>query len=196
MERREDVFFARYEARRSDAEPAEPLENLWVRAAVPADADAIAALAFEREGGVLEEHRNGAERELASGRSDNLLLVAEVEGCRVGFARARYFEHPVEPPAGLAPQGWYLLGVIVTPPFRRRGIATELTRRRLEWIAQHTTEAFYFVNARNRASIELHEHFGFVELTRDFTFPKVSFTGGVGILYRTDLSTHASRTFK
>ena len=37
------------------------------------------------------------------------------------------------------------------------------------------------------ASIDLHRQLGFVELTRDFTFPGASFEGGVGILFNTEL---------
>jgi len=42
---------------------------------------------------------------------------------------------------------------------------------------------YYFVNVRNRASIALHEAFGFREVTRDFHFPNVTFQGGVGALF-------------
>ncbi len=39
-------------------------------------------------------------------------------------------------------------------------------------------------NARNTASIELHERFGFEEITRRFSFPGLTFKGGEGILFR------------
>ncbi len=77
--------------------------------------------------------------------------------------------------------------MIVDPAHRRRGIAAELTRRRLKWIAERAGEAFYFANARNQVSIDLHARFGFVELTRDFAYPGATFAGGAGILFRADL---------
>jgi ribosomal protein S18 acetylase RimI-like enzyme len=80
------------------------------------------------------------------------------------------------------------MGLVITPAYRRRGIGAELTRRRLEWIAERAGEAFYFVNAQNRASIALHDEFQFEEVTREFTYPGVTFKGGAGIVYRKTLS--------
>jgi hypothetical protein len=63
-----------------------------------------------------------------------------------------------------------------------------LTLARLDWIAGRHDQAFYFTNARNVASIELHREFGFAEVTRDFTFPGASFEGGIGVLFRAALA--------
>jgi ribosomal protein S18 acetylase RimI-like enzyme len=76
-----------------------------------------------------------------------------------------------------------LSGVIVRFDLRRRGIARQLTALRIEDLRTATDELFYFVNARNRASIDLHASFGFEELTRDFDFPGATFEGGEGILF-------------
>jgi ribosomal protein S18 acetylase RimI-like enzyme len=138
----------------------------------------MAALAAERDGGVAEERVPQLERDVED--PDAALLVAEAGGDVVAYARARHV-------ADAAPPGWYLLGVIVRPDARRRGIGRELTRRRLEWIGERAPEAFYFVNERNRASIDLHAELGFVELARDFSFPGVSFDGGSGIVFRAAL---------
>ena len=81
--------------------------------------------------------------------------------------------------------------MIVAPALQRRGVGAELTRRRLQWIAERAGEAFYFVDAENRASRALHERFGFAELTRDFTYPGVTFPEGGGVLYRLDLTARA-----
>lgn len=64
------------------------------------------------------------------------------------------------------------------------GVGTALTRARLAWIRRHDDEAWYFANARNLASIEMHRRLGFREVTRDFSFPSVTFDGDVGVLYR------------
>ena len=71
--------------------------------------------------------------------------------------------------------------------WRRRGIGIELTRQRLAWIGDRAGSAYYFANARNVPSIDLHAKLGFAESTRDFTFPGASFEGGAGILFRVDL---------
>lgn len=185
---REISRYAPYEERRPDADRAAAPEGLLVRLAALADRDEVAALVLERDGGTLEGHRAGFETEVAAARPDLLLLVAEVEGRVAGWARARRFEHPPDPPHNVAPEGWYLSGVIVAPAFWRRGVGTELTRRRLEWIAARAGEAYCFIDADNRASTALHQRFGFVELTRDFTYPGVTFPESGGVLYRADLA--------
>ena len=50
-------------------------------------------------------------------------------------------------------------------------------------------EAWFVVNADNRASIDLHAPLGFREATRDFVQPGVTFSGrGQGILFRVALA--------
>ena len=63
-------------------------------------------------------------------------------------------------PGKNVPEGWYLVGVIVSPQYRRRGVATELIRQRLLLISYMADEAYYFANALNLVTIELHERFG------------------------------------
>jgi len=95
---------------------------------------------------------------------------------------------PEGAPANAVPDGWYLTGVIVTPQFRRRRIGHQLTQARLQWLLRRTSNVYYVASAQNRVMIELHRQFGFVEMTRDFSFPDVTFTGGVGILFEVDLA--------
>jgi len=121
--------FAPYQERTAGGERGDAPEGLRVRPAAPEDRDAVAALVHACDGGTLEEHRAGFEKEIAAARADTLVLVAEADGRLAGWARARWFSHPPEPPANVAPEGYYLSGVIVSPAFRRRGAAAELTRR-------------------------------------------------------------------
>ncbi len=161
--------------------------GIRVRGATLADRDGVAALVQQEDGGPLEEHLRGFEGELTSDRPDNLILVAEAEGRIVGFARARRFEHPPEPPENIAPEGWYLLGVTVSPAFRRRGVGTRLTQQRLEWIAERGGEVWFFTEVSNHASIALHHRFGFIEVSRDFTFPR-RLSSEPGVLFRLSLN--------
>ena len=50
--------------------------------------------------------------------------------------------------------------------WRRRGIATELTRARLRWAFARTDKVFYVTGADNVASLYLHAAFGFREMKR------------------------------
>jgi len=58
----------------------------------------------------------------------------------------------------------------------------------MKWIAHRAIRAYYFVNARNLVSIEVHESFGFVEIARRFTFPGATFVGGEAILFQAELA--------
>jgi GNAT superfamily N-acetyltransferase len=160
-------------------------DGLVVRGAVPADCPGIAQISHERDGAEVAAAHARCDRDLQD--PDRLVLVADVGGELAGYARAGHWEPPSNSPKGTAPAAWYLFGVVVRDRWRRRGVALELTRRRLAWIGDRASEAYYFTNARNSASIDLHGKLGFVEVTRDFTFPGASFEGGVGILFRADL---------
>jgi ribosomal protein S18 acetylase RimI-like enzyme len=163
------------------------LEDVEIRPAVASDCRGVAAIIRERDSVPLTDARAHCERDLAG--VDRLLLVASVGGELAGFGRTARWQQPRgKLPANMAPSGWYLLGVIVRDRWRRHGIGLELTRKRLDWIRERADEAYYFSNARNQASIDLHQQLGFVEVTRDFTFPDASFEGGEGILFRVDLA--------
>jgi len=160
-------------------------DGLVIREALLADCGGIAQMTHERDGAAVDAERGRCNRDL--GDPDRLLLVADVGGELAAFARAGRWEPPRDSPEGNAPAGWYLFGVVVRDGWRRRGIGIELTRQRLAWIGERAEAAYFFANARNATSIDLHAKLGFVEVTRDFTFPGASFEGGAGILFRVDL---------
>ena len=175
---------------RSDNDKRQPaLEDLLVRPAVVSDVAELGAIEAAREGGEPAESALRRQKCIASwsATSQGIVLVAEHQDRLVGFAKVRHFTPSDDAPARVAPPGWYLAGVIVVPECRRQGVGQNLTRARLDWIAKRDRWAYYFANVRNRVSIEFHHHFGFVELTRDFTYPGVTFEGGVGVLFRADL---------
>jgi ribosomal protein S18 acetylase RimI-like enzyme len=156
------------------------------RTARPSDLDECTRLALQADA----EGRADAWLEALSDdldHPDRLLVVAETADEVVGYGRARLFAPEIDAPADTAPEGHYLMGLFVRPDSRRLGIGSALVEARLRWIRRRTHEAWYFVNARNEASIELHNRFGFVEVTRAFSFPKVTFGGGEGILFRARL---------
>lgn len=175
-------LYAHYDSQKESH--GEKLDNLIIRPAALYDLASLACLKHTRSGGDLESIRDDFAREISGTMSSNLILVAETEGRVIGFGRARLFSLSENMPGKNVPEGWYLVGVIVSPQYRRRGVATELIRQRLLLISYMADEAYYFANALNLVTIELHERFGFKELTRDFVFPGVIFTGGEGILFR------------
>jgi len=160
-------------------------DGLVIREALLADCPGIAQMSHERDDADVDAERGRCNRDLRD--PDRLLLVADVGGELAGFARAGRWEPPRDSPEGTAPAGWYLFGIVVRDGWRRRGIGIELTRQRLAWIRDRAEAAYYFANAGNVASIDLHGKLGFAEVTRDFTFPGASFEGGAGILFRVNL---------
>lgn len=166
-----------------------PLPHLVIRLAEEPDSEQLAHLCVSRNGGSSEEYLQKFVKEISNidDQAKIMLLVAEIHGKIVGFAMAKYFTPPENSPKNTAPEGWYLNGIIIDPQYRRMGIASRLTENRLQWLTNKTSHVFYFANAGNAASIDLHEKFGFNEITRDFIFPGVTFEGGVGILFRADL---------
>ena len=159
-------------------------DGLRLRPAVAADLPRLAPIEAERESIAAERALAGLERLLIlanAGRA--LLLMAEFAEGAIGFGKASYFTPPAGSPPNVAPEGWYLSGVVVVLRFRRRGVGAALTAARLQWIAARGPRAYYFANTRNRVSIELHRAFGFVELTRDFVHPHATFKGGAGALF-------------
>jgi ribosomal protein S18 acetylase RimI-like enzyme len=164
--------------------------SLTVRPATSQDAEPLGRLSAEREGGDAGEHRAAFTRAIESdehGRS-SLVLVAEVEGDVVGFGKARHLGESRSEQGDVAPEGWYLTGVVVDSRFRRRGVGSRLTAERLKWISERSRFAHYFSNARNPVSIALHARFGFVEVARGSEFAGVTFVGGEGVLFRADLT--------
>lgn len=112
------------------------------------------------------------------------LFAAWANGTVAGYGRVRRFTPPEQAPANTAPAGWYLGGLLVAPQWRRCGAGAALTQARLAWVAERAEAVWYFANANNAASLALHAAIGFEEVTRDFSFPGVSFEGGIGVLCR------------
>jgi ribosomal protein S18 acetylase RimI-like enzyme len=165
--------------------PHQPLpRDLRIREPGSDDAHGMAMLMAEREGIGFEEALDRTRRGLKTdAERAGLVLVAEASEALVGYARARHMPD-AEVSACDVPGGWYLMGIIIAAPFRRRGIGAELTRLRLNWLAGRAAETHYFCNSLNLPSIDLHRRFGFVEVRRGIRFPAAQFSGGgVGVLF-------------
>jgi GNAT superfamily N-acetyltransferase len=165
------------------------LSKLIIREAGMDDAEMLTELRLSREKGDFKQTLEKFEAEIKNlERNERLLIVAEVAGKVIAFARANYFRLPDNASYNMCPEGWYLTGVLVDSSYRSLGIGSALTSYRLAWIAERADKAYYFSNARNRVSIRLHSKFGFKEVSRDFVYPDVEFRGGKGILFEARLT--------
>jgi ribosomal protein S18 acetylase RimI-like enzyme len=151
-----------------------------VRAACAADLDLLVALEAQRGTGAGDARARFA-RDLDDPR--RMLLVAEEAGGLGGFGRVTYLVPGHDASAHPAPEGYYLGGLLVAPALRRTGIGLALTHARMERVFERADRVWYFANARNTASIALHERAGFEEVTRRFEVPGVTFAGGAGVLF-------------
>ena len=176
--------FASFERREGDV-PSAPWRGS-VREARVEEASEIAKLIAEREHRLFEDVLQDTRREFATNAREagaaSRFFVAEEPSTIVGFGRVCH-----EVADGGRPGGWYLLGVIVAPEHRRRGVGLALTLARIEWLRQRADAVYYFANVANRVSIAPHEQLGFVEVTRDFEHEKAGLKRGEGVLYRLSL---------
>ncbi len=154
--------------------------DVRVRAMERADVETVAGIEAAREGGAPGPFEARLDRQLTD--EATFLVVAVIDGEIVGFGRAAYIAQPPDAAADWIPEGWYLVGVVVVDAWRRAGIGRMLTAARLAWIAERAERAYYFTNARNQVSLDLHRKLGFRELSRSFTGPDIQFDGGHGVL--------------
>ncbi|MER7247096.1 GNAT family N-acetyltransferase [Kribbella sp. NPDC000426] len=159
--------------------------EVGVRPAVPADLQACAELIVTRTGGSAAERRNRLHADLED--PERYIAVAVVGDEVVGYGGVIHHElSPADPPT-TAPTGYYLIGLIVSPDRRRSGIGELLTRDRIRWVTERAGEVYTFVNLSNGAIRDLHENFGFTEVTRDFVFPGAPLEPGTCVLLRAGL---------
>lgn len=169
--------------------------DLVIRPAHESDLAAAAAIAAAREGAPIERWVAAFGRTHKKGSlGQTLFLVAAHEDRIIAYGKAAHFSPPEGSPPNVAPEGWYLTGVVVHPDYRRRGVGSQLTIARLDWIGERSDRAYYVANERNRVSIALHRAVGFVELTRDFHHPYVRFEGGAGILFVKEWASRSTRS--
>jgi len=112
------------------------------------------------------------------------MLVAEHECQLIGFGRSVRFDPKKNEVPFPAPAGWYLIGIVVSKSFRRRGVGRALTDERIKKISMVADEIFYFVESENKTSIALHQSLGFEKIGEGKGFLKISFCNGLGYLYR------------
>lgn len=157
----------------------EPAIYLGIAVAGAEHIEGLASLTAEREGGDPGRYVSSLRAQTEAPPSHGRVFVGTLAGDVVGLAKVSRLGD--DQPS--LPGGWYLSGMMVAEPHRRRGIGRRLTEHRIAWLRDRTERIHYFASLRNRASIILHEQLGFEEVRRNIRVPGVAFTGGVGALY-------------
>ena len=83
--------------------------------------------------------------------------------------------------------GWYLMGVMVHPQFRRQGIGQQLTRRRIKWLESRTRKVRYFTQADNDIARGLHDKFEFKAVCMVDSIAGISFGTNERMVFELDL---------
>jgi len=153
------------------------------------DHDAIVALTAQRNPHQeLTKIEAMTARELKNVAEDGNYqhFVAELENQVVGFCRAYHSAPlPAEKRRYPAPEGWYGMGILVSPDLRRRGIARFLSEHRLAALrAQGVRELYSIVDARNLTSVHMHLQFGFEKIAEAEGFLHLRLESGLGYLFR------------
>jgi ribosomal protein S18 acetylase RimI-like enzyme len=158
---------------------------ITIRGALSDDLEACAQLIVTRTGGSVADRRERLLDDLE--RPDQYVVVACAGDEVIGYGGV--IRHQVAPgmPADTAPSGYYLIGLIVAPQWRRHGIGDLLTAERLRWTAERADEVYTFTNLANGAILDLHQRFRFEEVTRNFTFPNAPLEPGTCALLRAPL---------
>lgn len=172
-----------------EPEPADrlPRANAEIVPGTGADLDAMVALAVVHRGADPVARRDAFARRLAEADGSPgapVVRVARVQGVVVGYGIASR----IDPPEGdYVPAGWYLVGGLVHPAWRRRGIGAALVDARLAALGDRTDTVRAFTAVVNEASQALLCARGFGVEADDPRVPGVTFTGGRGVLLRRDL---------
>ncbi len=185
--------YARYEPEA----PAEEQAEARVRLALESDAAAIAQLYATRHGRPFDEVEPGVLKEIeyqVAGTWPHRVFVAAVGEDTAAYGRVRRVVPGADGQPEMLPDGWYLMGVIVDPTLRRRGIALALGRHRLAWVAKRADEAYCFTNRKNHAALDLHRKLGFQPVELEFAHERAGLERGEGQLLRCVLDRDSAET--
>jgi GNAT superfamily N-acetyltransferase len=147
------------EGRGDDWIPAESLTKAAVRIEPLTEADVAAAVQLVVRVLRVKPGDRGEQFAADITGERRQIFVAKASDRIVAYGRV--LELAADEAGPGTPAGCYLSGVLVEPAWRGRGIATALTRARLNWAFARTGTVFYVTGADNTASLHLHAAFGF-----------------------------------
>lgn len=156
-------------------------ETTIVRKALRKDAREIAQLIAAEYGHTPQSYYQRTLQDLDDPLNKFVCLV-EIDNKIVGYGRLKRFEGTHYPYPG--PNGWYLMGLLVHPKFRKKGIAKKIIKFRMDFLEKISTHVYYVTNETNAGSIKAHERYGFKEIERGKGFMSVEFQNEKGILFK------------
>lgn len=168
--------------------PRQPV-SAQVRKADAQDACRAARLAVSvvTDAGSQEDWEQRLMRDVSG--ADRTLFIATCDSELLGYTRLGLVESDSP-----APDGFYLLGLVVAGAHRRRGVAEALVGAAIQEAQRWTPVLWSFFDVENEASAALHTRMGFVEHARGFIgFPGLP-PDSQDILVRLSLNGDASES--
>ena len=143
---------------------------------------ALGIIAWRREptASEIEQRARNLEREIKTLNQDEKgIFTARKSGAIVGFVRVTQDKNE--------PSQWWLIGLVVHPGHRRRGIGKALSEAGIAYARERgATTIRSEAHLDNEVSISFHEHFGFENEGR-FTAPD----GDEKVAFKLSLTTRA-----
>ena len=134
-------------------------------------------------------HRTFKEISLFCNEKDYRIFVAEYANEVIAFGRCFHME-TITPSKVIfpSPAGFFCMGTIVSPKFRRRGVANLLFQSRFDWLKSiGATEVYSAVSSDNPSSLKMHEKLGFNFIDKVPGVHIIKFDNGEGFLYKKEL---------
>jgi RimJ/RimL family protein N-acetyltransferase len=176
---------------KSDALPS----DISFRLAKIEDCKAIASLLYATNSDTtLDEYIQRTQREIEKyNTSEDIyrVFVSCLNNDIIGYCR---FFHsaliPKEKKIHSAPEGLYLMGIIVRDDMRGKGVADFMSRKRLDYLQNlGIHEVYSAVASQNIASHSMHMSFGFTAIKYNIQgFHSITFPCGSGTLYKKAIS--------
>jgi ribosomal protein S18 acetylase RimI-like enzyme len=162
--------------------------NIVFRLIKRSDFDAIVKLSSLRNPTQsIDDIKKNTDKEITNVETDPnyQLYVCDLNGEIIGFCRFyNCASLPESKRTYPAPDGWYGMGIMVAPNWRRHGIANFMTINRFKILKERGIQELYsIVDAKNLTSIRMHESFGFQKIKEAKGFLHVKLESGKGYLF-------------
>lgn len=164
--------------------------NFLIRNAQLYDLEALIKVKQSRDDRFRHEIKSETENEITKQHEGYKLFVGVLGGEVVGLTRLAYFSKNDSRVKYPSPEGWYQIGSIVLPEFKRQNIARAFHEHRAKYVLSKQAYKLYSMAFdTNHVSIKMHQRFGFEKIKEGPGFIHVKFDSGNGYLFKKQLNT-------
>jgi GNAT superfamily N-acetyltransferase len=159
-------------------------EKFYIRNIQPYDLEEIIKIKQSRDDRFEHIIRSETENEIQKQHDEYKLFVGVLDGKVVGITRLAFFGKNDSRVKYPSPEGWYQIGSIVLPDYRRQNIARAFHDHRVKYVlSKYSYKLYSMAFDTNHVSIKMHESFGFEKIKEGPGFVHVRFESGNGFLF-------------